>query len=542
MANQPQGLNGLNPLSYMGVNPSRPSNYQTYNRAPTSNDSNNFLIGAWWLYPLGTTPPTARLFNLIALVGGQATWAEVTFDGANEFVTDAGTAIPVAGVLNVLGTGGVTTTGAGDTVTITTDGTIATEYTTDDGIAVPLVGNLFVIGGDNINTEGIVDTISINLDTSINQPFTSADGTMGVYSLGGTRFMTAFGTNNTFLGSGSGNLTLTGANNVGIGTASLSSLTSSDFNAALGQNSLAALTAGTGGNVAVGRASLRNLVTGEVNIAIGETSGSSYTGAESSNIVIGSAGVLAESNTIHIGTQGTGAGQQNNVYCAGIYGNTVATPNGPVICDSTGKLSTTFGLDGQVLIAGTALTPVWANITPGANITVTNAANSITIAATGGGTPAAQVAFFAYMAASVNNVTGNGAVYTIAFDTLAFNVGGGWNLGMSTFTAPVTGYYQFSSNILFTNLTPGMVGLVLSFSTVLSALPGVRVDDISSSIAGSQVNNTMSLSGSVILFLNLGETLSLITQIAGGAGNTATLTGSGASAVVSYLSGILIAT
>ena len=41
---------------------------------------------------------------------------------ATQYVTDAGTAIPAANILNVLGAGGTTTSGAGNTVTITSAG------------------------------------------------------------------------------------------------------------------------------------------------------------------------------------------------------------------------------------------------------------------------------------------------------------------------------------------------------------------------------------------------------------------------------------
>lgn len=41
---------------------------------------------------------------------------------ATSYVTDAGTAIPAANILNVLGAGGTTTSGAGNTITITSAG------------------------------------------------------------------------------------------------------------------------------------------------------------------------------------------------------------------------------------------------------------------------------------------------------------------------------------------------------------------------------------------------------------------------------------
>jgi hypothetical protein len=49
------------------------------------------------------------------------------------------------------------------------------------------------------------------------------------------------------------------------------------------------------------------------------------------------------------------------------------------------EFSVVGGLDGQVLIGDTSTAiPVWANLTPGSGIAITNGGNSITIAATGG--------------------------------------------------------------------------------------------------------------------------------------------------------------
>lgn len=56
---------------------------------------------------------------------------------------------------------------------------------------------------------------------------------------------------------------------------------------------------------------------------------------------------------------------------------------GVVQSNNAGQFSSSTGTNGQVLIGGGSA-PVWANITAGANITVTNAANSITIASGAG--------------------------------------------------------------------------------------------------------------------------------------------------------------
>src|SRR5882762_7636206 len=139
MANQPPGLNGINVLGYMGVNPTTPSNYKTYNRAPTPNDSMNFKIGDHWEWQ-----DPERLWVLVALIGGLATWKEIVFDAANEFVENVGVAFPVAGVLNVLGdTTSIVTTGAGNTITIVAGPEVATRYLADDAnFAIPAFGEL----------------------------------------------------------------------------------------------------------------------------------------------------------------------------------------------------------------------------------------------------------------------------------------------------------------------------------------------------------------------------------------------------------------
>lgn len=55
--------------------------------------------------------------------------------------------------------------------------------------------------------------------------------------------------------------------------------------------------------------------------------------------------------------------------------------------NSSGVFSSSSGTDGQLLVSSSSGAPAWANITAGSNITITNGANSITIAATpsGGG-------------------------------------------------------------------------------------------------------------------------------------------------------------
>lgn len=188
--------------------------------------------------------------------------------------------------------------------------------------------------------------------------------------------------------------------NEGFGFDALAALTSSVANVAVGYNSLLSLTSGSGGNTAVGHVVLDNLVsgvgntavgsaalsalsgastnntalganslvnlgTGSTNIAIGLSSGTNYNAAESSNIIIGNAGTNAESNKIRIGTSGSGTGQQNATFIAGINGVNV------------GSVASVVSISGDQLGLTT--------ITAGTGISVTPGANTITLAVTGSG-------------------------------------------------------------------------------------------------------------------------------------------------------------
>ena len=146
------------------------------------------------------------------------------------------------------------------------------------------------------------------------------------------------GGGSTFVGGATGE-SVSGNNNSGFGYTALNKCTTGEANTALGTRAL------------------NNLTTGKMNVGIGHGSaspygaGSNYTSSESSNIVIQNYGVSGDNNTIRIGTHGTGDGQQNKCYIAGIYdidpsGSTQET----VIIDSNHQLGTTSNVTGNVAI------------------------------------------------------------------------------------------------------------------------------------------------------------------------------------------------
>ena len=131
-----------------------------------------------------------------------------------------------------------------------------------------------------------------------------------------------------------------------------------------------------------------------------------------------------------------------------LIGNTGANPS----FSKMPPAAITNGTSGQILIGGGSGLS-WQNITAGSNITITNAANALTIAsslaATGG---ASSVSFFAYCSANVVDYFGiRTSSYTIPVDTLLYNVGSAYNVGTRSFTAPYTGKYCFAINFAQTN-------------------------------------------------------------------------------------------
>lgn len=110
--------------------------------------------------------------------------------------------------------------------------------------------------------------------------------------------------------------------------------------------------------------------------------------------------------------------------------------------DISGGQNWTWGLDNSDSDAWV----LSASGTPGTT-------NVMRVATTGEITYPLQPAFLAYVNTTITNVTGNGTEYTIIFDTEVYDQGADFNLGTSTFTAPVTGKYLINFSCLVTGTT-----------------------------------------------------------------------------------------
>jgi hypothetical protein len=143
-----------------------------------------------------------------------------------------------------------------------------------------------------------------------------------------------------------------------------------------------------------------------------------------------------------------------------------------------------------------------------------------------------QPAFLAYENASPVDVTGDGTVYTMVYDTEEFDRGGDFD-GTSTFTAPVAGKYFLYTAISLVNVASGS-----GFTTVRPSIVCSTAGTFSrafSTVAGA------SLTADIGTFVNLaaGETVTTTIAVSGGAKTVDIQGNTGAGVKVTYFFGYL---
>lgn len=193
------------------------------------------------------------------------------------------------------------------------------------GARSPTSGNFNIVTANSTIQfvgSGSTETLDFaNTNLTLGTSLPALAGGIANVSVGNTSLQAlTTGVLNTVVGALTAGVLTTGNQNTIIGGAAASSLTLGSNNTAIGANALNGYTTGTGqagSNTAIGVSALGTLGTGTFNIAIGASAGNSLNLANSSNICIGNTGVAGDNNTIRIGTQGTGSGQQSVTYLAG---------------------------------------------------------------------------------------------------------------------------------------------------------------------------------------------------------------------------------
>lgn len=135
-----------------------------------------------------------------------------------------------------------------------------------------------------------------------------------------------------------------------------------------------------------------------------------------------------------------------------------------------------------------------------------------------GGSSAAL--FSVYLSANQSNVTGDGTAYTIPFDFALLNVASCYNSGTGNFTAPSTGNYLFTSTVNIINIDATQTGAIFAFNGSVTQDRFFRGNPF----VFSDVGGDIAVTGSIIIPMTAGDTMSVFAFVTGGA-KTATVVG-----------------
>lgn len=247
------------------------------------------IKGTSGFYPVGKqwiNSVTGGVFALVTITSSNgrtsATWSAL---GAGSGSLDTlsgntGTATPFAGNIQIEGTGDISVTGSGDTLSIAVSGgsTVISQIDTDSGSANPVDGIINVTGiADQIETAGSGDTVTIGItDTITSDSLTTTGFPVYMTNLGvgagetGATYTTAVGYNALHINSTTEN-TAVGA----------FALASTDVLTGLTAVGFSALASSTGiDNTALGHKAGFENSNGIFNTYIGKSAGEGITSAE----------------------------------------------------------------------------------------------------------------------------------------------------------------------------------------------------------------------------------------------------------------------
>ena len=168
-----QRLNGLFPLSYVGVVPVSPPNFIMDDRPPTINDSKNFYIGDIWLDESASPVKPSNIWMLVSLVGNVATWVDFGSGNLGTLTGNSGGPVPPDGSnnINVIGDGttvNVVGNPGTNTLTISAVGTgVVSSLTGNSGGPVfPTANNTNIVGTGSITVTGNPGTSTLTISSS----------------------------------------------------------------------------------------------------------------------------------------------------------------------------------------------------------------------------------------------------------------------------------------------------------------------------------------------------------------------------------------
>jgi hypothetical protein len=344
-------------------------------------------------------------------------------------------------------------------------------------ISAPISGTALTIGGggETITAGDLTLTAgNINLST------TSA--TSGIVNVNATRFMHAYGTNNTFLGSSAGNFTLTATQATAIGASAGNNISTGGNSVYIGYQAGNTVSGGNE-NTVIGSQAFASANASQ-NTVIGYQAGYASTGFTACTVL----GKFALNNTntglynLMLG-YGSGtnynAGESSNIclHSDGVAGESNVCRIGQSTGTGNREIQNTY-IQGYVNLPG-------------------------------------QPSFHAWISTPQTDVTGDSTSYNVIFQTERHDVSSSYNAATGVFTAPVSGKYMFTSQVIYEGLTAGMTWGALGFwVNGASYVGGVSyVNPVAAAALGTFYSNQ----GTVIMNISAGDTVQVRIFVTGGA-------------------------
>ena len=400
------------------------------------------------------------------------------------FVTDSGTAVSVGNVLDVFGGLGITTSGAGQVITITNTNSASITVNADIGSATPAAGVLTLVGSGSITTVAAGSTVTTQLQGLTNHNVLIGAGTTTITKVApsatvgiplisqGAAADPIFGTVSV-AGGGTGATSLTGVL-TGNGTSPMTASPVTQYDVLVGaaSNLVGSVGPGTAGQV---------LQSG------GNAANPAYSTATYPSVASGAGTILRADGTNWLATTATypNTTTTNQILYSSsnnIIGGLGTANKGILTTNGTGVPGfTTLPSDGQLLIGSGAGVPAAATLTAGTGVTITNASNSITI-----GLSAALASVYqtnsgnAIPAAGVLSVLGTGAVTTSGSgSTISINV----PASIATLTPDLnfngtagTAISGTASNINVLGATPATATVTETYNSTGAATGSLKVE------------------------------------------------------------------
>lgn len=141
-----------------------------------------------------------------------------------------------------------------------------------------------------------------------------------------------------------------------------------------------------------------------------------------------------------------------------------------------------------------------------------------------------QPCVLAYVNASTTNQTGNGANYTVIFNSEVYDLAGNYNTGTGTFTAPITGRYKYDAKVIANGLTASHTAVQFSIVATSRTVDGARFNIGAIRDAGN--NCTVQNNGYIDMTAN--DTFTVVLNVSGGT-QVVGAVGGAASTLLSYL-------